>query len=366
MNTRQLFFLFLFMNVTLTKAQNTQIPLYIGTYTSPNGSKGIYEFSFDTKTGDANLVRETSTPNPSFLDRRGYFLLAANEMTDGSQSLSSFSLGKEGLTFQNKLATGGSAPCHVVIGKDAEYAVVSNYLGGALDLFQLSPKGEVLSKDDTKLYHGKSVDKARQEASHIHSAFFGPDNLLYISDLGADKIYILDIQKTDNGKFQFVEKGELNVNLGGGPRHIAFHPNGNVLYSLMEMTGDIEVFKKKDGVWDSYQIISMRSPEFEGKSGAADIKVSSDGKFLYSTDRIDANTITTFAVGKNGKLRRKEVISVQGKGPRNFNFSPDERFILVGNQLTDEIVVFNRDKKSGKLTDSGKRIKASKPVSILF
>src|SRR5690606_6360580 len=109
MNTRLLFFLFLFMNVTLTQAQNTQIPLYIGTYTSPNGSKGIYEFSFDTKTGDATLVRETSTPNPSFLDRRGYFLLAANEMTDGSQSLSSFSLGKEGLKFQNKLATGGSA-----------------------------------------------------------------------------------------------------------------------------------------------------------------------------------------------------------------------------------------------------------------
>src|SRR5690606_35305033 len=245
MNARLLLLLFLFMNVTLTQGQDTQIPLYVGTYTSPNGNNSINELSFNTNTVYATLVRKTTTANPSFIDSSENFLLTANEMTDGSQSLSSFSLGKDGLTFQNKLATGGSAPCHVVIAKDGQYAVVSNYLGGALDLFQLSPKGEILSKDDTKLYKGKSVDKARQEASHIHSAFFGPDNLLYVSDLGGDKIYILDIQKTDKGKFQFVEKGKINVNLGGGPRHIAFHPNGKVLYSLMEMTGDVEVFKKK-------------------------------------------------------------------------------------------------------------------------
>ncbi|MGB7528753.1 lactonase family protein [Sphingobacterium cellulitidis] len=366
MNRPVLFFFFLLMNVTLLNAQSNQVPLYVGTYTSADGSKGIYEFSFDTQTGDASLVRETSTANPSFIARTDKFLLATNEMTDGSQSLSSFSLGKDGLTFINKLGSGGSAPCHVVIGKDGTFAVVSNYLGGALDLFQLSPNGEILSKDDTKIYNGSSVNKARQESSHIHSAFFGPDNLLYVSDLGGDKIYILDIQKTDGGKFQFAEKGKINVNLGGGPRHIAFHPNGKLMYSLMEMTGDIESFKKKNGVWESYKIISMRSPEFEGKSGAADLKVSSDGRFLYSTDRIDANTITTFAISKSGKLRRMEVNSVLGKGPRNFNFSPDERFVLVGNQLTDEIVVFNRNQKTGKLTDSGKRIKASKPVCIIF
>jgi 6-phosphogluconolactonase len=40
--------------------------------------------------------------------------------------------------------------------------------------------------------------------------------------------------------------------------------------------------------------------------------------------------------------------------------------VLVANQLTDEIVLFNRDKNTGLLSDSGKRIKAFTPVCILF
>jgi len=366
MITRIIFILFFSMNVTLMYAQSTKIPLYVGSYTSENGSKGIYEFEFDTQTADATLVRETSTPSPSFIARNKNILLAANELTDGNQSVSSFEITKDGLKFINKLGTDGSAPCHVVLGKDGKFAVVSNYLGGALNLYALSEKGEILSKDDTKLYNGSSVNKNRQEASHVHSAFFGPDNHLYVSDLGADKIYILDIKKNEAGRYKFQEVGTIDVKKGGGPRHIAFHPKGKYLYSLMEMTGDIEVFEKKNNTWESVQLTSMRDAGFTGESGAADLKLSADNKFLYATDRIDANTITVFSVGKNGKLKQVQVSSVMGKGPRNFNFSPDERFVLVANQLTDEIVVFNRDKKSGKLTDSGKRIKASKPVCVLF
>ena len=366
MITRLLFISILTMTVTLLSAQGTKIPLYVGTYTSDKGSKGIYEFEFDTQTGDAKLIRETATPSPSFIDRSSRFLIAANELTDGNQSISSFAITNNGLKFINKVGTGGSAPCHIVMDKDRKFAVASNYLGGALDLFSLADNGEILSKEDTKIYNGSSVDKKRQDASHIHSTFIGPDKLLYVSDLGADKIYVLDVVKDKGGKLQFKEVNTLTSKLGGGPRHIAFHPNGKYLYSLLEMTGDIELFKKVGKSWKSQQVISMRKEGFDGKSGAADLKLSSDGKFLYSTDRVDANTITVFSVAKNGTLKQVQVSSVFGKGPRNFNFSPDERFVLVANQLTDEIVLFNRDKKSGLLSDSGKRIKAFTPVCILF
>lgn len=353
------------MNVTILNAQNRQIPLYVGTYTSEGGSKGIYEFKFDIENGTTSLVGETTTPSPSFIARNAHVLLAVNELTDGNQSLSSFAITKDGLQFLNKIGTDGAAPCHVVMGAGGDFAVVSNYLGGALNLFSLSPNGEILAKDDVKIYTGSSIDKSRQESSHIHSTFFGPDSLLYVSDLGADKIYILDVVKV-NGKFQFEEKGQIDVKKGGGPRHIAFHPNGDYLYSLMEMTGEIEVFERNSESWKPLQTISMREAGFNGQSGAADLKLSSDGKFLYSSDRIDANTVTVFSVSKKGILKQVQVSSVLGKGPRHFSFSPDERFVLLANQLTNEIVVFKRDRKTGKLTDSGKRINVSQPVCVLF
>ena len=366
MITRLIFILCLGMNFTYALAQNTTIPLYVGTYTSENGSKGIYEFEFDSEKGTAVLKREAETASPSFIARNNTFLLAANELTDGNQGVSAFAITSQGLKFINKMGTDGSAPCHVVIDKSGKFAVVSNYLGGALNIFSLSVEGKLLAKDDAKFYHGSSIDPKRQEASHIHSTFIGPDGLFYVSDLGADKIYVLDVQQGPSGKYKFKDVDLIETKKGGGPRHLAFHPKGNILYSLMEMTGDIEVFKKVDGTWNSAQLISMHAAGFTGKSGAADVKISADGKFLYSTDRIDANSISVFSISRNGKLKKLQVTSVLGKGPRNFNFSPDERFVLVGNQLSDEIVVFNRNAKTGKLTDSGNRIKASKPVCILF
>ena len=56
--------------------------------------------------------------------------------------------------------------------------------------------------------------------------------------------------------------------------------------------------------------------------------------------------------------------STLGKTPRNFNFDPSGKYLLVANQNSDEIVIFKRDEKTGLLTDSGNRIQVSKPVCV--
>jgi len=332
----------------------------------PGESKGIYVYEFDTQTAQVSLKQEVETSNPSFLAKsKNNFLLAVNESTDGEQSLSSFTRSSDQLSFINKVGTDGGAPCHVLLGGEDRYAVVSNYVGGALNLYALGQDGEILSKDDTKMYHGSSVDSNRQKESHIHSAFMGPDELIYVSDLGADKIYCLQVESKD-GKFQFVTKDSIQTPAGGGPRHLAFHPKKDIFYSLMEMTGDVVVFQKEGNKWANKQVINMNADDFQGKNGAADIKVSADGKFVYATNRVDANSITCFQVQEDGGLAKIQVTSVLGKGPRSFNFTPDEKYILVANQLSDEVVIFDRDQETGLLTDSHKRIDAYKPVSVVF
>ena len=53
-----------------------------------------------------------------------------------------------------------------------------------------------------------------------------------------------------------------------------------------------------------------------------------------------------------------------GEKPRNFNFDPTGKFLLVGNQDSNEIVIFKRDLVTGLLTDAGKRIAVGKPVCL--
>ena len=56
--------------------------------------------------------------------------------------------------------------------------------------------------------------------------------------------------------------------------------------------------------------------------------------------------------------------STLGKTPRNFNFDPSGNFLLAANQNSDDVVIFKRDKQTGLLTDTGKKIEVGNPVCI--
>jgi 6-phosphogluconolactonase len=100
-------------------------------------------------------------------------------------------------------------------------------------------------------------------------------------------------------------------------------------------------------------------------AGSADIHVSPDGKFLYASNRSTSNTIAIFKINSNdGKLTLAGHQSTLGKTPRNFNFDPSGDFLLAANQDSDQVVIFKRDKETGLLTDTGKRIDVGKPVCL--
>ena len=74
------------MTTTMIAAERTA---YVGTYTKPAGSKGIYMLRFDEATGKLSTPElAAETPNPSFLtiSRGGKFLYAVNEANDGTIS----------------------------------------------------------------------------------------------------------------------------------------------------------------------------------------------------------------------------------------------------------------------------------------
>ena len=71
-----------------------------------------------------------------------------------------------------------------------------------------------------------------------------------------------------------------------------------------------------------------------------------------------------YSIGTDGQLTYEGRQATLGKGPRNFTIDPTGVFLLVANQQTNEVVIFKRDKKSGLLSDSGKRISVGAPVCL--
>jgi 6-phosphogluconolactonase len=151
---------------------------------------------------------------------------------------------------------------------------------------------------------------------------------------------------------------------GSGPRHFEFHPNGKYAYLIEELTGTIAVYKHNAGKLVFLQRISSHPQDYKGAFGSADIHVSPDGKFLYASNRGDANNIAIFSIAADGKLTTKGFQSTLGKKPRNFVIDPMGNYLLVANQDTNNIVVFKRDKKTGLLSETGHQIEVPNPVCL--
>ena len=53
-----------------------------------------------------------------------------------------------------------------------------------------------------------------------------------------------------------------------------------------------------------------------------------------------------------------------GPHPRNFNITPNGRYVLVACRDNDSIEIYSRDRSTGMLTDTGRRIPQTRPVYV--
>lgn len=104
---------------------------------------------------------------------------------------------------------------------------------------------------------------------------------------------------------------------------------------------------------------------YSAPNTCADIHISSDGQFVYASNR-GHNSIAVLKVNEaDGSLKLLGNKGCGGEGPRNFSLSPDENFMLVANQRTNNIVTLKRDPSTGMLKYVS-QVEAPTPVCIIF
>ena len=370
MKTASILFAMLFtFGTVIAQTKTSDFHLLIGTYANQDKSNGIHVYRFNAETGAFEQVGEpTPLLNSSYLaisnDRKNVY--AVGEGGQGSVNAYSFNPSNGKLVFLNSIPSEG--PCYVSVDNQKKFVFAGNYGGGSVVSVGLNGDGSFRTNEVQKIQHeGKSVVTDRQEKPHVHSVVLSPDHrYLLVPDLGVDKVYQY---KVDVSKKEALTPAPIpftTVSPGGGPRHLTFHPNGKHAYLALELSGDGAAFDYKDGKLDLKQTITMLESGFKGKVSAADIHTSPDGKFLYASNRGDANNIAIYAIGKDGKLSLVGHQSVLGKTPRNFAIDPTGKFLLAANQDTNDVVIFKRDSKTGKLTPTGKKISVDKPVCLKF
>lgn len=364
------FMLFLFSSIIAQSQKDYH--LLIGTYANKDKTNGIYVYRFNAETG----AFETTLPaigalNSSYLavsaDRKNLYAVSEAGGGNGSVSAYKFNPVSGEISFVNTVLSEGDHPCYVSVDDKKKFVFVGNYSGGNLLSIPVNADGSLSSNVQNIIHEGNSVVKERQEKPHVHAVVLSPDNkYLLVPDLGADKIfqYRVDISKPQ----ALIPAAQpfTTVKPGGGPRHLAFHPNGKYAYLALELEAAVAVFDYSNGKLKHKQTITMIEPGFKGQVSAADIHISPDGKFLYASNRGQANQIAIFSIDNTGKLAVAGHQSVLGKTPRNFAIDPTGNFLLAANQDSNDVVIFKRDKITGSLTPTEKKIEVDKPVCLKF
>ncbi|WP_197933087.1 lactonase family protein [Spirosoma aureum] len=354
------------------QAQSGKEIMYVGTY-SVRGSEGVYVFEFDRAAGTMQPLQSVSNAkSPSFLaiHPSGKYLYSVNEGADKLGGVSAYAIDKATgkLQFLNGQSSLGGGPCHISIDQTGKTAFVSNYGGGSLAVLPINADGTLSAAADSVQDAGTGPNEKRQEKAHVHSATLAPDNrFVYVADLTTDKLNIFDVDaKTSTVKP--ASTPYVSVKPGSGPRHFTFHPNGKYAYLVEELTSTVAVLSRnpKTGALTVIEDNVKTLPaDFTGQNTSADIHIDPSGKFLYQSNR-GANTLAIFAIGSDGKLTKVADQPTEGKTPRNFLIDPKGDFVFVAHQDSDNITIFKRDQKTGKLTYTGQSVKVPAPVCVIM
>lgn len=335
--------------------------LLLGSYTKKK-SDGIYQIQFNPETKkikDLKLI--ISEDNPTYLAKslNNIIYTVTKEGDDGG--IAAYRQSEDGsYTLLNRVVKKGAPPCYVAVDENKQLVLAANYHKGEITTYKIADDGKITLAD--QIVHTGQGPHENQGSAHAHYADLAPDDRLVACDLGTDEVYVYDI--SEDGKLSEVSRYKAAP--GFGPRHLVFHPNQKIAYLFGELSSTIAVLRyQEDGSFEHLHSCSTLPEGFTAFNGGAALRVSSDGRFLYASNR-GHNSLVVYALHEEGKqMQTIQHISSEGDFPRDFNFDATEKFIILANQNTDNLTLYERNLETGLLDMIEKDIYAPECVCIL-
>ena len=351
-----------------------QLCVFISAFAAGDAG-AIHVCQLDLAHGHLKIVgRTTDVENPFFMavsaDRRFlYSNHAPMEFGGDAEQIAAYAIDQHSckLRLLNRQPSLGSASCYVDISASGRAVVAANYKDGSLESYAVGDDGTLGETVSQIKHEGSSVDPNRQQGPHAHCAVVSPDSKFVLAaDLGLDQVLCYRLHPK-TAKLSLNEPAITKMAPGAGPRHLTFHPSDKHVYVLNELDNTVAVFAYdgESGTLQELQVISTLPAGYEGESYTADLKITPDGQFLYSTNR-GHNSIAIYRINDEGRLSLLEFTPSLGEGPQNLAITPGGEFLLCANMPGDNVVVFRIDSETGQLSTVGEPLTVIKPSCIKF
>ncbi|MGD0893801.1 MAG: lactonase family protein [Terracidiphilus sp.] len=318
-------------------------------FVGSGGKDGILAFDWDAATGEltpAGVAAKLSTVDWITYSPKREFIYAAAELDSfngkATGAVASFGVHHGELTPLSAQNSASKGTCHVALDHTGRVLLAADYGGGTASSYLVTD--------------GKLSPVVWSE----HYTVFA-----YFNDLGGDCIHIY---KLNAATAELTGAGKYQSAPGAGPRTLHFHPNGHTAYSMNELDSTVDVLEwhRADGSLTRVTTIHLLPADWKGDTHGCDTVISKDGKTVYFANRGNNAIYLYHADFKTGALTLGGQTDCGGKIPRNFVLDPTERWMVVANQVSNNLSVFARNPETGELAKEGKSVAAVTPMCILF
>ena len=332
--------------------------LLIGTYTdnSTDGVHGIGEgvlgYAFDPVTGalDRRFTHYIEQPTYLAVDQKRGLLYANQEIEQEGQQpcMHAFRLTHaathSGIEPLGTQPLRGCVPCHIGL-QPGRALWVAGYESSNLSRIPLTADGRMLPQSHNLKFEG-SGPREEQDAAHIHCcAYDAVRDRLFVCDLGDDRVRVL---VPDGDDWREEDTLSLNVSAGSGPRHLLPHPtNKDRMFLIHELWPEVSALDISGQPSEIFRFLPFDPPDEESQGGAA-IRTCNAGRFVYVSER-KTNSVAVLEY-RDDVLKLVQRVATHGEKPRDFNLSPDGRWLVVANLNSHTLALFRRDTDTGELT----------------
>jgi len=267
------------------------------------------------------------------------------------------------------LAQKASAPLpdsmpYVSTDHTGRYLFTASYGGDKLAVSPIGENGLVEAEAIQVIPTGRNAHSILPDRSN---------KFVYAATLGANQVlqFIFD---SKTGKLTANDPAAISPEAGHGPRHMVFSPDNKNLYVLNELSGHVTQYAIDAGkgtltlvdsissvppeaglTWGAAQPPVSAAPapaaapkDDKPKVWAADVQITPNGKFLYSSERT-TNKIALFTVAPGtGKLAYVANYATEAQ-PRGIRIDPSGQYLIASGEKSDRLSVYKIDQSTGTL-----------------
>jgi 6-phosphogluconolactonase len=313
-------------------------------------SPAVHVYAIDGELWTLQQTIASEAPASLALHPSGESLYVLNEISEyrglPSGMVAAYRLdaktGQLALLGRQSLSLSATMPRHIAVAPGGKNLVVAVHGGGAYNLLPILPDGRVGGVCGILKETGCGPIAEHQDTAHPQAVLFDTTGRRVITaDLGNDRVSVLSLEDT----LRVQERHTMPA--GSGPRYLALHPSGHLLYVAHALDGSISGF-----AYDAHTgKIGEQLAQIRGEFGGP-LSIHPTGNFLYAVSK---DEVTAWRIDNiTGPLR-----PLQSRDIGNALEINDVRGMIIlanGSQLaaltSDGIMTMQVDPVSGRLGGS--------------